>query len=993
MVNKEKDWDNVQDISKLVLSIALLVVAPEIQMPIKIATIGMGILNRFIKIKGVFSRRTIGETIKEEQKMVFDKSWKRTKQNMNQHSRNAIVKDLELILKNKLGTLSSYDESELEDLINNTVKNPHIFLEWYVQSLDLKEIFDCFLKVYEEEVLSTKVLFNYYSQIKCNTLKWEVKKLSYAVEEISDKIFKIIDNQNNKVYTITDSDIMYYRAWINNYASSVIDLYEDLPINEYNNDSIHELLNRISAATWKQDTESLLRKIMTKTSVELSDKIKQCIERISCNIEYEIIKQLVSDLLDSIELDPELHKEYENEFRQGFDKIAVISGEPGSGKTHFFRDVLLYSQQKEYKFNLILVPLESEELIIRFKQGNIYWEEFLLDRINTCLNIKITDFGQLNDAQAYRIVFMIDDIHRLCLYDQAAYKQFIYSLKKMTKYDLLSWLLTINEFDIYILDNECRILQDYCITFHNNCDLYEKAFSLTTYNEKMNIGEKILLLYGIKISEIVNNEETFRRFSDNTFCTPINNPLYAHVIGKNCSNEYFPYIANYLDFIFEITSYIDQKIKNNSPRTYTLIRETISSISQLSLNTGNVIFHSSLLESTGSHEIITILRDNNLLHRLKEESDIMSPVYLDDLLELYTSIFWVFKMVLFEASKKESCEVVFSRLIRVRNYQNELIPCYLLLLDHDSSIDKCITMFHILREKGHLHYALFASIRASLSYNDKLMEMLINDESSKLSLLEAFALVFYLYNYNAKVLNKYYVLNKFIEAIYQNELIYGMEILLSKMLGQVKSLANFKKNIKPLFEGRNIDMNHWLGYRLGSKYFLLNEKSSTKKQMNDLVRYIIENLYLINVSVDNRGESFFDFFLRAYFTEIIVRTKIGLDDIYDELKDCFFDTEFGLLIRRNFSCAAGNVYEKSIDPRYQQQFISLINKIMDRGGTGDYMFAFHFISNTLDDSEKKVDNMFLPILSKIWNDPRLDRFCKNKDSRMAFFLNNLNDQD
>jgi hypothetical protein len=44
-------------------------------------------------------------------------------------------------------------------------------------------------------------------------------------------------------------------------------------------------------------------------------------------------------------------------------------------------------------------------------------DELILDKLNACLNIKLTSFTQLEDNQNLRFVIMIDDIHRLYLYD------------------------------------------------------------------------------------------------------------------------------------------------------------------------------------------------------------------------------------------------------------------------------------------------------------------------------------------------------------------------------------------------------------------------------------------------------------------------------------------------------------------------------------------------------------------------------------------------
>jgi hypothetical protein len=170
--------------------------------------------------------------------------------------------------------------------------------------------------------------------------------------------------------------------------------------------------------------------------------------------------------------------------------------------------------------------------------------------------------------------------------------------------------------------------------------------------------------------------------------------------------------------------------------------------------------------------------------------------------------------------------------------------------------------------------------------------------------------------------HKYYILNKYIDSIYDHGLQGSVVVILEELIDNARVLENLKRNIKPLFRCEIQDANFLFGYRIGSKYYDLIESEHLEKQINDIVYYLRDNYDAIRHYSKSDNATFIDFFIHAYFEQLITNPRIGLEKLYTvlEKRNIICDKKIGFLIKRNLSCTAGNIYERSHLYKYKVEF-------------------------------------------------------------------------
>jgi hypothetical protein len=93
-----------------------------------------------------------------------------------------------------------------------------------------------------------------------------------------------------------------------------------------------------------------------------------------------------------------------------------------------------------------------------------------------------------------------------------------------------------------------------------------------------------------------------------------------------------------------------------------------------------------------------------LLKWLKTNNDILTLNDLEELYELYTKMYWVLKIVLFSEISSESYIKTYEQMSKFVGYKDELLPCFLLLLDYRSKSDAYCNIFTVLIQQHEFHY-------------------------------------------------------------------------------------------------------------------------------------------------------------------------------------------------------------------------------------------------------------------------------------------------
>jgi hypothetical protein len=463
---KETTWDNVQDGAKLLLSTAVIVTAPQVGVAFKFATIAIGVVNRVFKITNLLSdNQNVWDTINKEQQNAFENAWKRTHTSINEDTKLKISSQLEAILGADLKLLNSYSVDEIDLAFKNAIKDYKRFSEWTAQASDVRAVFDLYKRYYDEEVLSTKILKVYYNSNQINDLIDSLKKTKEQIKNIENRLFILESTTKDFSYSFSAEDIEYYFAWLNNYYDDRIHLYTDVNVEGFFEEDINQLITMINSPTWKEEVISLLQKARSALDEDTGSFIKliQGMDIISGSVKYDVAFQIANDITHSLKWSSQIGKGFIS-INQKYNKVIIISGEPGSGKTHFIREYLKYLSQERY-YNIFAIPLEFEELVNARFQDNSSLEVFLLNKINDCFHTKLQSLSSLLLDTKSRIVFTIDNFHRVFIYHRKLFDLILHNIEELTKYDYIYWMITMNEQDLYALNRNSNIIKKYCIKF------------------------------------------------------------------------------------------------------------------------------------------------------------------------------------------------------------------------------------------------------------------------------------------------------------------------------------------------------------------------------------------------------------------------------------------------------------------------------------------------------------------------------------------------
>ena len=860
-----------------------------------------------------------------------------------------------------------------------------------------------------EEFLNTLIPLhlraNYF---ELNQILLSTTDLQAKIDTIAELMQKSHEIQDISPFQLNGDSCSHYLLWMTRYINSERkSLYANSPLVNAYDEIVRDLLDSFKQPSWKEDIIEVLEYIINQKeeSSELIEDLYNMINIAKKDTEYELIWEGLNNKLKA----PCLFADSYNgmlPLRNNYNKVYVVSGEPGTGKTHFLLDCLSFGLQENQQ-QIAFIPLESDDIIRKMPCNDLQWEEFLASKVRDCFNMSISNLSSFKGTKGHRIVFVVDDVHRLYYYNPACFYTFLQAIRKLSKYDCFLWLLSINQFDIYLFDCIDVRFFDYMKIRSGINGLFMSWINLTYYNQKHAIGEEILLeIYNIKRSPFVNVEPLHVDLFDDLKCMPINNPFYAHVLGKSGAHELL-LITEHLNFVIELVNYIDKKLYSANTSSQAITRAAVRTVSECVLRAKKVTFSETDLYGLCNPESIIRLMDCSLLQVKDIVEDVLSSEHLEKEYILYTIIFWELKLILVADTDLKNCSSVYSSLSGITEYKEEIIPYYLLYCDYKNRHSELFQIFTIMVDDGCFQYALFASLKASVQYCAELMKFLKQKEDIALSITETFALICYIYYYNAKFSDKYTLLSLYSATLFSSNLQRYIDLAVNKMLSGAKTAKNFKKGITQLFNCQSEKANHYLGYKIGKKYFsLLNSQDKVKigKQIHDLMSYLTSHWAELEDALTTQYTSFIDYFVRSYFENLIGSSSSGLETLYTELdtQGCLEGNTIGFLMRKNFSCAAGNIYEayskrtensedsfRSDTFEYKIEYCGIIQRLLDNNKIVDLKFAFHFISNSIDnDSESDivVDDCFIPYLHAIYSDSRLERFV---NERRSFFRKHM----
>lgn len=159
-MDKKKVWDNIQDSSRIVLSIVSLFAMPKMKIPVGLSSSAVGVVNRILKNTKIFdSKDSISEIADSQLNHAIEVSMRYTYEKINTDT----AQKLFFYMKQRLANQYSFEDSEAyEKLVFNAAEDMDKYDALYVDKKSIVEISSVFLSRLRNEIDNTKnqQLFN-----------------------------------------------------------------------------------------------------------------------------------------------------------------------------------------------------------------------------------------------------------------------------------------------------------------------------------------------------------------------------------------------------------------------------------------------------------------------------------------------------------------------------------------------------------------------------------------------------------------------------------------------------------------------------------------------------------------------------------------------------------------------------------------------------------------------------------------------------------------
>lgn len=726
-----------------------------------------------------------------------------------------------------------YKSEKIEKYLNNYLDE----LENYLDNMDLKDKL-------------------FYRQL--DDLQRGLGRMEDIAKEILDKKSEndIEDRRIRRISKIRLSSFLKY------YLNSFFQMYVLVEDDDFQ-EEITEIKTKYQN-TWKS---TLIRNISThckKKCLGFEEKISF----IKSNQEYEIILQVAKDILDECEWNDGFEKMIREETRYPqFNKVFVVTGNMGTGKTYFVRKFI---ERNIEDLDTVIISLSNTNLL---EEREV--ESIILRAANTVMDMEsssIMEFVKRMEKLNLKICIIIENIQVLYIKDKNKFLKLIEKVKLYTKYDNISWLFTVSEYDYYIFEEIPQFLKYYCFGTEMTEDaLLKNSFSVKKYNLQHEIIMKILDYYRV---EVIRDEYVNGMNLDKS----IDNPLFAHILGECCKGEkLLAYPESYFDYI---------------------------------------------------------------------------------------------KIIIFE-----------------KDFKDILLPCYLMVISENTDKTAKVIRELFLADEG--YYALFCARQASLEYEKIVFEYLANN-TLRMDTKTVYALLYYIHYSRLKIKEKLLLITKNGQNIVDSGLISIYENIFREIICTVNNEKSMRKNMSELIPCNLADLNVINGYICGSRYMAIVCDSGKTlydgiKSLESFIWCNKEHLKQIKMDI-GRNTSFMDFFLRGYYEACMRKNKLSV--LYDYLvKGGYFKIKesIGHFFKRNFTCAAGNIYSKmSVQGTFKKEYEKLVYALTLSSDKEDNQTAIFLIFNSIDE-KKGLSYNLMPSLKKLWEDPEIKEKYKNHKEAQQIF--------
>lgn len=767
------------------------------------------------------------------------------------------------------------------------------------------------------------------------------------------------ERDENTVSLLIHHSRIRIKYFLKYYLSSKLKMYAAVDEPAY--EDLIENINRTFQFTWKSDLLGLLHNGCKKKSQDYAEQM----DFIRSNQELDVILETAKDIISEGTWDKEAKTNLKEMIRhRQYSKVCLVAGEMGTGKSFFLRKFI---EQAIDAGQFIILPVNAED----FNRSDSI-DTVLLKAFNIALNMECDSLADLiNRAKLLelRLVAVIDDIQDIYLSNKKLFVDLLNSIKYLSKYDELSWMITVNTYEYFALESSPDFINCYCFGHNDsNMTFLRNAINLDQYNYQNSVVSKILSKYHVAMLSTDQQNEA-------NVGTVFETPLYAHIFGQCCEGQQaVAYPESHFAYIDTISKMFakrlgDSALGSSSYETMMHIVQLIHQLKRTELSGREMID----LEITSLNQFIMC----HLLSTTEKRTDDMFDMsfgFSETTYQLRVEIFWAYTYVRYLNSIAEPTTEILKHIQQFpMHFQDSLAPCYMRYADAKEN-DRIATVVATFFEQGLGFYPLFCAKNASKSFRNAVADYLLKYKLEA-NLKTSYALLYFIYHNRFPVEKKLAILCKYATDIDTSGLFDLYSIVLQKTVSLITTESGLKRKMGELVHCQAADINYHSGNICANRYLELCRHSQ-----HDIINSLhnIVNLALENTDIQNsvrieigQNSSFMDFFLRRCFEQAFRTTEFNT--IYCYFRDRRFFTiraPIGIYLLRNFTCAAGNTYASRLGKSgFCEQYVALISELSESTNPYDRKTAMFLIENSIREVDRLLSLELIPHFLLLWEDP------------------------
>lgn len=772
-----------------------------------------------------------------------------------------------------------------------------------------------------------------------------------------------------------DDDLVFNRieAKLSNFENTA----DILPPHSNRINNVLEIINERYSSSWKNDILNLFPQLVpNQESLEVIQQITAFIRsNEDCDLVLERLNFLLS-MYDEKKSNRDAYRRIQSFLRHPqYDMLQIISGTSGSGKSSWIKQYFTFSLEKAQKGALSIVPVR---LLCKAGITADQLDQMVQSQISFYLGLEYASLESINKRlqslgdKGIKFCFIIEDIHIL-LNSGLSWDDVISTIKKYSYYDSFKWMITINEYELYLLETNQAFLKNYCISLSerdgivvSKGSLSKHTLALDELNQNWKIVKEILRAkLNIDISEHVIDLEK-----------SISTPSEAHIFCECLKNEDLSLIslpATYFDFFVIVAEQ-----KNTRMKSYNMpdLPDTIDQVTNAVVRTHRC----TVVPQDFNAEHLTALRNTQLIVRESEvDDDFFSTSYGFEREYYHLSImaYWA-RAIAGKLPFGDNVDISSVNFLPTK-LTEWLIPCYIFRYIKGDNKETLSKLIPILDKSDMLDYALFLARRTTTWYFSKeLFLYLIDNPSCIKSARSCYAALYFIHYSNEylSISEKFQLLMVASNAVKANKMLDVFERVFIGVVGWSSDCKKLKKNMLLLSAEKLPDINYITGYNAAEVFVRLwnIKRDDFETLFREYVIYLYEHPDLIAIVEDGNNKSFMDYFIRKCMECYIHQSAIELVDVYKMLeKDVTSTYEIysrkhntisksaiaiiRQFLRRNFTCAAGNVfsYQGSKPQNYEEQYVNTVATFVYSKNLYEKKTAWHLLSNSKKDKRQALD--------------------------------------